>query len=38
MTPTLNSFILSLLAGGFVVIAIVVALVLVSVNDPISRS
>nr|WLD05925.1 photosystem II protein X [Meringosphaera mediterranea] len=38
MTPTLNSFILSLLAGSFVVIAIVVALVLVSVNDPITRS
>jgi len=39
MTPSLSSFILSLVAGGLLVVGpISVALVLVSANDRITRS
>jgi len=38
MTTSLSGFLSSLVAGGFVVLAIGVALVIISKNDRISRS
>lgn len=38
MTSTLSSFVFSLVAGASVLIAIAVAVIWVSSNDPLSRS
>jgi hypothetical protein len=38
MTPSLSNFLLSLGAGAFVLIAIIVAVSIASISDPVTRN